>query len=198
MNRDGVLKIIKFVVVLIALVYVGFLCKQSYDFYKNNKDDIWLGVEAYTATITLPIKLLSLSNEPKAVALPVPVYDVAVRDIADTWGEARSQGRSHEGTDIFAKRGTPVYSATKGYVVRVGENNLGGTIVFTMGPGGVRYYYAHLDSIANGIKTGSEVTADTVLGFVGDSGNASGTPPHLHFGMYDNGAQNPYPLLIDR
>lgn len=91
-----------------------------------------------------------------------------------------------------------MYAATKGYVVRVGENNLGGTIVFTMGPGGVRYYYAHLDAVANGIQHGSEVTTDTVLGFVGDSGNASGTPPHLHFGVYDNGPQNPYQLLVDR
>ena len=83
-------------------------------------------------------------------------------------------------------------------MIRAGVNNLGGNSVLAVGPGGVRYYYAHLDSIADGITFGTEVTADTVIGFVGNSGNASGTPPHLHFGVYENGPQNPYPLLVDR
>jgi murein DD-endopeptidase MepM/ murein hydrolase activator NlpD len=61
------------------------------------------------------------------------------------------------------------------------------------------YYYAHLDSYAPNIATGDPVTTQTVLGYVGTTGNAAGTPPHLHFGVYaSGGALNPLPLLTDR
>lgn len=130
--------------------------------------------------------------------LLIPIQGLSLRNIADSWGSPRSGGRSHEGIDMFAKRGTPVFSATRGYVIRSGTNTLGGNIVFVVGPGGVRYYYAHFDSVAQGIEPGKEVTTDTVLGYVGTTGNATGTPPHLHFGMYKSGAENPYQLLVPR
>ena len=62
--------------------------------------------------------------------LAMPVENVKARQINDTWGAARSEGRQHEGIDIFAKRGTPVLSATQGIVSRVGTNNLGGKVVW--------------------------------------------------------------------
>jgi len=105
----------------------------------------------------------------------------------------------HEGQDIFAPQGTPVLSATEGYIVNIGENNLGGQTVSIVGAGGRSYYYAHLDSYAPHIAEGDYVTKQTVLGYVGTTGNASGTPPHLHFGVYaPGGAMNPLPLLSDR
>jgi murein DD-endopeptidase MepM/ murein hydrolase activator NlpD len=129
----------------------------------------------------------------------VTVEGVHVKQIANTWHGPRSGGRQHEGQDIFAKRGTPVLSATDGYVTRIGENSLGGHTVFVMGAGGRSYYYAHLDSYAPGISVGDWVTTDRVLGYVGTTGNAQGTPPHLHFGVYTTtGAINPLPLLRDR
>jgi murein DD-endopeptidase MepM/ murein hydrolase activator NlpD len=68
-----------------------------------------------------------------------------------------------------------------------------------MGAGGRVYYYAHLDAYAPGIKEGDYVTTKSVLGYVGTTGNAAGTPPHLHFGVYaTGGAINPLPLLTDR
>ncbi|EHK62939.1 membrane protein related to metalloendopeptidase [Achromobacter arsenitoxydans SY8] len=127
--------------------------------------------------------------------LPVPVHGVAVRRLADTWGAARSGGRKHEGIDIFAARGTPVLSATEGVVTRIGGNSLGGQVVWVMGPGRQMHYYAHLDGYAD-IRRGQLVAPGDVLGFVGNTGNAGGTPPHLHYGIYAaGGALNPYPLL---
>lgn len=69
-----------------------------------------------------------------------------------------------------------------------------------IGPGGLYYHYAHLSRIADGIESGTHATQDTVLGFVGNSGDTSGTPPRLHFGIYPKmwEAVNPYPKLIDR
>lgn len=131
----------------------------------------------------------------KPATLPVPVEGIKPRALRDTWGGARSEGRKHEGIDIFAKRGTPVLSTTEGIVARVGTNRLGGQVVWVMGPGGQRHYYAHLDRYAD-VAAGMRIEAGTVLGYVGDTGNAKGTPPHLHYGVYDmGGAINPYPLL---
>jgi murein DD-endopeptidase MepM/ murein hydrolase activator NlpD len=191
-------KVLKYVPYFIFLI-IGLLAWiNAYFYYQNNKSDIWLQVEEVVGIITFPFKLAILYKETPVTNIPVPVYAVDLADIEDTWGAARSMGRSHEGVDIFAKRGTPVYAATNGYVIRTGQNGLGGTVVFTVGPGGIRYYYAHLDRIAKGIDFGDAVTTDTIIGFVGSTGNASGTPPHLHFGIYKNGADNPYPLLVDR
>ena len=136
---------------------------------------------------------LAMMDAPAHVSMPV--QGVSARRVADTWGGARGNGRRHEGLDIFAPRGTPVLSATEGIVTRVGTNNLGGQVVWVLGPAGQRHYYAHLDSYAD-IAAGDRVQAGTVLGTVGTTGNARGTPPHLHYGIYGReGAFNPYPLL---
>jgi murein DD-endopeptidase MepM/ murein hydrolase activator NlpD len=138
---------------------------------------------------------MRLAAMPKPQALPVPVEGVRQRALRDTWGGARSEGRKHEGIDIFARRGTPVVSSTEGIVTQVGTNRLGGLVVWVLGPGGQRHYYAHLDSYSD-VQPGMRIEAGRVLGHVGDTGNAKGTPPHLHYGIYDTGgAINPYPLL---
>lgn len=125
-------------------------------------------------------------------SLPSPLPE---QSLTDTWGAARSQGRSHEGIDIFAARDTPIQSTTQGIVRKVGENTLGGRVVVVVGPGGAGHYYAHLEDYAD-IAPNDWVNEGDVIGYVGDSGNAKGTPPHVHYGIYINGsAVNPYPLL---
>lgn len=142
--------------------------------------------------------------EPDA-ALLMPVAGVRVREVADTWGGPRSGGRKHEGQDIFAPAGTPVYAAAPGYVYRIGPNRLGGNTVTVVSGGGRRLYYAHLSAFAEGLLEGQAVSTDTLLGYVGNSGNAATTPPHLHLGLYasepaecDWDAIDPLPLLVDR
>jgi len=132
--------------------------------------------------------------------LAMPVAGVSKDKVNDSWHAPRSGGeRKHEGQDIFASRGTPVLSATNGYVVSVAENKLGGRTVSVVGAGGRVYYYAHLDQYVDDISVGKQVTPETVLGYVGTTGNAAGTSPHLHFGVYSSGgAINPLPLLTDR
>jgi len=138
-----------------------------------------------------------LAEEPPRT-LPAPVPGVSMRAVRDTFGAPRPGDRKHQGIDIFAPRGTPVLSTTRGIVARIGENRLGGTVVWVLGPGGDRHYYAHLNSVAD-IRTGQRIVPGDVLGTVGASGNARGTPPHLHYGVYrrTNGAINPLPLLTD-
>jgi peptidoglycan LD-endopeptidase LytH len=142
--------------------------------------------------------LISLLKSETPLKLPVPVEEVAARDLADTWGAPRSGNRRHEGIDIFAPLGRPVLSTTKGVVFKVGEDDLGGHVVRVLGPGWQWHYYAHLDRFAD-IEPGSIVEQGSVIGYVGNTGNASGTPHHLHYGVYRfiGGARNPYPLLAD-
>ena len=143
--------------------------------------------------------IAELVVEAPPTTLPMPVNGVSPRAVRDTFGAPRPGDRKHQGIDIFAPRGTPVVSATRGIVARIGENSLGGTVVWVLGPAGDRHYYAHLDTVV-GIRTGQRVVPGDVLGTVGTTGNARGTSPHLHYGVYrrGQGAINPFPLLVDK
>ena len=107
-------------------------------------------------------------------------------------------GRSHEGVDIFASRGTPVVAATEGFITRTGNTGLGGKQVWQRdGRLGNSLYYAHLDSIM--VQGGAQVKTGDTIGLVGSTGNAEGGAPHLHFGIYAlGGATDPYPYLRKR
>jgi peptidoglycan LD-endopeptidase LytH len=150
-------------------------------------------------TLVFYARVAKLYTQSPDTKIAMPLEDVAKKEVADTWGAPRGTGRRHEGQDIFAPKGTPILSATNGYIYKIGENNLGGQTVSVISKGGRIYYYAHLDRYAHGIEVGDRVTTRTVLGYVGTTGNAQGTPPHLHFGIYTmTGAINPLPLLTDR
>jgi len=112
---------------------------------------------------------------------------------ADTWGAPRSGGRSHQGVDLIAPRGIPIYAVTSGYA-RFSFNRLGGNAVSLAGDNGDRYYYGHLDSYAGSSRT---VFQGEVIGYNGDTGNAKFSTPHLHFEIRPGGGRpvNPYPAV---
>ncbi len=132
-------------------------------------------------------------------AFAFPVQGVAPRAVGGVFGDPRDAGRrSHEGIDIFAKRGTPAVAAADGWITGAATNPLGGNVVWLWSPARrVALYYAHLDRRA--VTRGQRVEAGDVVGYVGTTGNARGTSPHLHFGIYASGegAIDPLPWVCD-
>lgn len=119
----------------------------------------------------------------------------------DSFGAPRMTGtgyeHSHQGTDIMAPFGTPLLACERGIVTRMGSDVLGGTKIWVKGESGTYYYYAHLSGFADGMVDGKLVEPGEIIGYVGDTGNARGGAPHLHFEIHPDGgpAVNPYPLL---
>jgi len=113
----------------------------------------------------------------------------------DSWGFPRSGGRRHKGVDMFAARGTPVVAVVDGRI-KFSSNSLGGRSTHLYSDNGTVYYYTHLDGHPGNISSGQRVAKGTVVGFVGNSGNARYTSPHNHFEIRPNGrAVNPYPTV---
>ena len=129
------------------------------------------------------------------LAFPVEGHDMPA--VQSVFGVDRDAGRrSHDGVDIFAPRGTPVLATSAGIINRVAVTGLGGKVVWLRDP--VRnsnIYFAHLDS--QHVSNGDRVQAGDTIGFVGNTGNARTTPPHLHFGIYrrGEGPVDPAPFL---
>ncbi|WP_162356860.1 LysM peptidoglycan-binding domain-containing M23 family metallopeptidase [Metabacillus mangrovi] len=135
-----------------------------------------------------------------------PLKEGTYDPFVDTWGKSREYGgaRVHEGTDIFAEKGTPIHAAADGTISRKGWNELGGWRLTIQAPDGYSLYYAHLSKYADGIEAGDEIQKGQLIGYVGSSGyGPEGTTDqfisHLHFGIYDSefNAINPYPYLTE-
>lgn len=136
-----------------------------------------------------------VGDGPPVGGTPIRVCPVAgTNSFVDSFGWPRSGGRTHEGIDMIAPLGTPVVAAHDG-TVRRSYNELGGITAYVTSSNGMYTYYAHMNGYA-GPSSGS-VSAGTVIGYVGSTGNA-GSVNHLHFALYTSGgvAVNPYSALV--
>ena len=114
-----------------------------------------------------------------------PVYGRA--DFSDTFGAARATTGWHHGADIFAELGTPVLAVARGKLFSVGWNDVGGNRLWLRDTKGNEFYYAHMSAFSPLAVNGGMVDAGDVIGFVGNSGDADGTPFHLHFEIHPLG-----------
>jgi murein DD-endopeptidase MepM/ murein hydrolase activator NlpD len=148
--------------------------------------------ETSTTTTTEPP---TSTTQPPPAAMVCPVNGAV--SFTDTWGDPRSGGRTHKGVDMIASRGTPLVALEAGTVKRMRNGGLGGITVTLTGVSGDEYYYAHMDGWASGLSVGQSLAVGGLLGYVGNTGNAQYTIPHLHFEVHPGGSApvNPYPLV---
>lgn len=142
----------------------------------------------------------------KEMRLIIPVAGMARARLRDTFAECRGT-RRHEAIDIAAPIGTQVVAAGDGKVIKLFTSEAGGITIYQFDPDeNFAYYYAHLDAYACGLSEGASLKRGDLLGYVGVSGNAATTAPHLHFAIFrldidkrwwEGEALNPHPFLND-
>ena len=154
---------------------------------------------------TLPLVLTPPTVTPKLTAggYVFPIYGPSA--YGDSFGAARADvsGGWHHGDDIFAPLGAPLLAIADGTVFSVGWNDIGGWRLWLRDKKGNEFYYAHLSAYTKLARNGARVKAGQVLGFVGNTGDAQGTPFHLHFEVHPvsmlflgyDGAVNPTEYL---
>ena len=126
----------------------------------------------------------------------MPVRGVQPFELSENYGAPRGNGtRKHEGLDIMAPMGREVLACVGGVILAKKWNALGGNTIWLNGEDGRVYYFAHLSRYAD-ISEGQPVAPGDVIGFVGQTGDA--TTPHLHFEIHDSRSgpsYDPYPVL---
>ena len=170
------------------------------DYIVKSGDRLGDIAHAHGTTISELVRINGLANADlirpgQVLRIPVAGWlcPVPQARFINDWGYPRSGGRFHAGNDLFADRGTPIYAPVSGVVTQV-IGSIGGLQFTLEGDDGHIYFGTHMDSFGEEGRIG----AGALLGTVGDSGNARGSTPHLHFEIYPNGVEpvNPYPTLL--
>jgi murein DD-endopeptidase MepM/ murein hydrolase activator NlpD len=126
--------------------------------------------------------------------LVFPVDLAAHPSFSDTFGAPRPPGRTHEGTDVFAPEGTKVFAVDVGRVEFHPDEGIGGNVAYLHSSDRTRYVYSHLSAFEGESR---RVQAGDLIGYVGHTGNAASTPPHVHFEVHplEGGPVNPFDSL---
>ena len=147
-----------------------------------------------TGSSTTTVASTTTTTPPVSGNGACPVAGAA--SFTDSWGAPRSGGRTHQGVDMIAARGTPLVAIFSGTIKRISISSLSGKSLWLRASNGDEFYYAHLDGYG-AISVGQSVPEGYVVGYNGSSGNAPDWLPHLHFEFHPGGgvAVNPYPLV---
>ncbi|MGH8870366.1 MAG: murein hydrolase activator EnvC family protein [Acidimicrobiia bacterium] len=145
-------------------------------------------------TTSVPQNTTTAPPPPTSTGGACPVAGAV--SFTDSWGDARSGGRAHQGVDMIAARNTPVVAIHSGQILRLSSGSLSGLAIWLRADNGDQFFYAHLDGYAE-VTAGQSVSEGQVMGYVGSTGNAPDHLPHLHFEYHPGGgsAVNPYPLV---
>ncbi|CAN5913172.1 hypothetical protein BH23ACT10_BH23ACT10_09530 [soil metagenome] len=177
--------------------------KQDYGQVKDRTKQLLADAKQQESKLSAKVALQRAAN---GSGCPLPPGSVSgglacpvdqPRSYSNTWGAARSGGRSHVGVDILAPQRTPIRAYENGTISRMHSNSLGGISLYVQGGSGNEYYYTHLSGYATGVSVGKTVKAGEHIAFVGDTGNAAGIP-HLHWEVRPGGGGNvnPYPYAF--
>lgn len=147
------------------------------------------------------------NNVKLAEKLLIPVAGIKAGQLRDTFDQIRGPERRHEAIDIMAPTGTKVFAVADGKVVKLFNSKQGGLTAYQFdATEKYAFYYAHLDQYAPGFSEGSMLKRGDLIGYVGYTGNANPSAPHLHFAIFELGPEkqwwkgapiNPFPLFQD-
>ena len=155
-------------------------------------------IRGWQQSSDLQQKITALGTTPVA-ALPMPVlFGVTPFNLTPNFGDPRDGGtRTHEGEDIMAVKGTPIVSPTAAVVLHLETGVDEGNAVYTANPGGESLVYMHLDHFGEGVVTGEVLQPGSLIGYVGNTGNASSGPAHLHLEVHNSAGvpTDPFPRL---
>lgn len=168
----------------------NLLCANGAGSPRTLADAIWTynHSDSYVARVLARARHYRLHGLPADLTTPIACPVAGEVSFTDTYGAARSGGRSHEGVDMFAAEGTPLVAVTDGttFLVENVDDDIGGISLWIRAPNGDTYYYAH--NRANAARvSGAQVRRGEVVAYVGRTGNALGTQPHLHFEIHPSG-----------
>ncbi|MES2315833.1 MAG: peptidoglycan DD-metalloendopeptidase family protein [Patescibacteria group bacterium] len=140
-------------------------------------------------------KINKLGDE-KVLNVPLPIlFGLTPDNLTRNFGDPRPDGRTHEGLDILAPRGSLIVTPTDAVVIQVGYGDSAGNYVYTANPGGETFAYMHMDKMTD-LTEGDEIKKGALIGYVGNTGNAAGGVTHLHFEIRDgSNATDPFPRL---
>jgi murein DD-endopeptidase MepM/ murein hydrolase activator NlpD len=159
-----------------------------------------------------PVQTATTADSATAAAatapkLLIPVEGMKLAQLSDNFDQARGAERHHEALDIMAPKGTKVLAVADGKVAKLFDSKAGGLTIYQFDPSDkLAYYYAHLDKYADGLAEGAAIKRGDVIGYVGVTGNASPSAPHLHFAVFELTPEkqwwkgtplNPYPMMAD-
>jgi murein DD-endopeptidase MepM/ murein hydrolase activator NlpD len=168
----------------------------------NRMDQVAVELAIEVESAELELEVFKAGSEFFVDGVVFPIAGPYDMPLIDSWGYPRATGTPdehwHEGIDIFAPEGTPIVASERGIATKVGEATaLGGLRVWIQGESGAKWYYSHMSAIQKELEVGDLVEAGQVIGFAGHSGNAVGTPDHLHLQVHPGGNRpvNPYPIL---
>lgn len=135
------------------------------------------------SAILLAITCLAFAAGPVVPPLVPPIEGLKASDVRDMFAELHS-GHPHEAIDLMEPRGTPVHAVVDGIIRKLFLSEAGGITVYEVNePGNFCFYYAHLDRYSEGLQEGMHVKQGDTIAFVGSTGNAAATAPHLHFAI---------------
>jgi murein DD-endopeptidase MepM/ murein hydrolase activator NlpD len=176
--------------------------KGRHDKQRRRSPRFFMAGPKNTLRLMSILSVLPRYGMPLAVAVRKVVGPFPVAGLAwwtDDWHACRDGCRRlHQGLDIFARHGTPLVAVTDGTVTRKGMGGLAGISVEIQDARGVQYFYAHLSRWADGLREGMQVRRGQVVGYVGNTGNAITTPPHVHFEYQPGGGPRPPKPHVDR
>lgn len=158
----------------------------------------WHMMGQWRQSSQLQQEITALGSTP-VMAFQIPIlFGVSLGDFTPNFGDPRSGGRTHEGEDIMAPLDTPIVSPTSGVVLRTETGVSEGNAVYEAAPGGYTFVYMHLDKFGEGVVAGGSLQQGSLIGYVGNTGDAADGPTHLHFEVHDPSGTpiDPMPFLV--